>query len=231
MKKMDDNKNIIIFILVIFVLFFISNDKNFNKIFNKNIIKILFLVTLVYMVYLKVNLCIILAIFFIFILFNTNVGKKLQKNKYIKRIIKYFSPYVNPIIYSIEDFVYSFTNIPDDDSSVGSIKNKRVRFQNDEVDENDIDYDNIDDIELLDDKHDENDSSTHDLLDEIRQSMIPENAYENNKDEESSTPINTLEDIDEVEEENSNEITKLSPTEARELYNEMNLIKSQLNIN
>jgi hypothetical protein len=52
MKKMDDNKNIIIFILVIFVLFFISNDKNFNKIFHKNIIKILFLVTLVYMVYL-----------------------------------------------------------------------------------------------------------------------------------------------------------------------------------
>ncbi len=230
MKKMDDNKNIIIFILVIFVLFFISNDKNFNKIFNKNIIKILFLVTLVYMVYLKVNLCIILAIFFIFLLFNTNIGKKLQKNKYIKRIIKYFSPYINPIIYSIEDFVYSFTNIPDDDSSVGSIKNKRVRFQNeDEVDENDIDYDNIDDIELLDNKHDENDEN--DILDEIRQSMIPENAYENNKDEESSTPINTLEDIDEVEEENSNEITKLSPSEARELYNEMNLIKSQLNLN
>ena len=40
MKKMDDNKNIIIFILVIFVLFFISNDKNYNKIFHKNIIKI-----------------------------------------------------------------------------------------------------------------------------------------------------------------------------------------------
>ncbi len=244
MKKMDDPqqfKNVIIFILFIFVLFFISNDKNFNKIFHKNIIKILFLITLVYMVYLKVNLCIIIGIFFIFLLFNTNVGKKLQKNKYIKRIIKYFSPYVNPIIYSIEDFIYSFTNIPDDDSSVGSIKNKRVRFQNDQEDEqededdNGINYDDVDDIELLDnDQNENNNLSENDLLDEIRQSMIPKDAYNHNNDENdnSSTPINELvndEDVNEVDEENSGEIKKLDPSEIRELYNEISLIKSQLN--
>ncbi len=233
MKKMDDNKNIIIFILVIFVLFFISNDKNFNKIFHKNIIKILFLVTLIYMVYLKINLCIILGIFFIFILFNTNVGKKLQKNKYIKRIIKYFSPYINPIIYSIEDFIYSFTNIPDDDSSVGSIKNKRVRFQNeleDEEDEdgNEINYDDIDDIELIDDNEE------NDILDEIRKNMIPNNPYQNNSNQDlninnhSSTPIHEL-----INEENSDipegEIKNIDPSEIRELYNEYSLLKSQLN--
>ncbi len=243
MKKMDDPqqfKNVIIFILFIFVLFFISNDKNFNKIFHKNIIKILFLVTLVYMVYLKVNLCIILGIFFIFLLFNTNVGKKLQKNKYIKRIIKYFSPYINPIIYSIEDFVYSFTNISDDDSSVGSIKNKKVTFQDEQDnDDDEINYDDIDDIELLDDNQNNNlseNESNDDLLDEIRQSMIPNNAYNNNSntDNDSSTPINELINEEDTsgsgEEENSDEIKKLNPMEARELYNEMNLIKSQLNL-
>lgn len=224
---MEDNKNIIIIILFIFLLFFVSNDKNFNKIFNKNIIKILFLVTLIYMVYLKINICIILAIFFIFLLFNTNIGKKLQKNKYIKRIIKYFYPYINPIIHSIEDIIYSFTNISDDDSSVGSIKNKRVRFQNEIEDESidddyQIDYDNIDDIELLDENN-----KNDDVLDEIRKSMIPSDMKEINDN--NNTPINEIID----EEENSNdmdgEIKKLDPNEVRELYNEMNLLKSQLN--
>ncbi len=232
MKKMDDPqqfKNVIIFILFIFVLFFISNDKNFNKIFHKNIIKILFLVTLVYMVYLKVNLCIILAIFFIFLLFNTNIGKKLQKNKYIKRIIKYFSPYINPIIYSIEDFVYSFTNISDDDSSVGSIKNKKVKFQDEQDnDDEEINYDDIDDIELIDDNEE------NDILDEIRKNMIPNNPYQNNSNQDlninnhSSTPIHEL-----INEENSDipegEIKNIDPSEIRELYNEYSLLKSQLN--
>ncbi len=228
MKKMDDNKNIIIFILFIFVLFFVSNDKNFNKIFHKNIIKILFLVTLVYMVYLKVNLCIILGIFFIFILFNTNVGKKLQKNKYIKRIIKYFSPYINPIIYSIEDFIYSFTNIPDDDSSVGSIKNKKVKFE-DELEEDEINYDDIDDIDLIND----NNNNESDILDEIRKNMIPSNAYEkedtrNIKEDVNSTLITEL--IDEKEEiQDTDEVEdEIDPNEIRELYNEYSLINSQL---
>jgi hypothetical protein len=78
---MEDHnfKNVIIFILFIFLLFFISNDKKFNKIFQKNIIKILFIITLVYMSYLKINICIILAVFFIFLLFNTDIGKKITK--------------------------------------------------------------------------------------------------------------------------------------------------------
>ena len=233
---MEDNKNIIIIILFIFVLFFVSNDKNVNKIFHKNIMKILFLVTLIYMVYLKINIGIILVIFFIFLLFNTNVGKKLQKNKYIKRIIKYFSPYITPIIHSVEDIVYSFTNIPDDDSSVGSIKNKRVKFEDEEGDDDyQIDYDNIDDIELLD----ENKEEDNDLLDEIRKNMIPSNIDENNNETflnslnkkeieiESimdSTPINEIVDEEDI----SGEIKKLDPNELRDLYNEMNLLKSQL---
>ena len=235
MKKMEDNKNIIIIILFIFVLFFVSNDKNVNKIFHKNIMKILFLVTLIYMVYLKINIGIILVIFFIFLLFNTNVGKKLQKNKYIKRIIKYFSPYITPIIHSVEDIVYSFTNIPDDDSSVGSIKNKRVKFEDEENDDDyQIDYDNIDDIELFDENKEDND-----LLDEIRKNMIPSNIDENNsktfinssnKKNESmidSTPINEIIDEEDVSDDHD-EIKKLDPNEVRELYNEMNLLKSQL---
>ena len=243
MKKMEDNKNIMIIILFIFVLFFVSNDKNFNKIFHKNIVKILFLVTLVYMVYLKINIGIILAIFFIFLLFNTNVGKKLQKNKYIKQIIKYFSPYVNPIINSIEDFIYSFTNISDvDNSSVGSIKNRRVKFHDDanEDEFNDdyqIDYDNIDDIELLDENNNEDNKKINiqekdDLLDEIRKNMIPQDAYKNNNNDDNSTPINEIIDNDnDNDDDTGGEIKKLNPTEARELYNEMNLIKSQLNLN
>lgn len=225
---MEDNKNIIIIILFIFVLFFVSNDKNVNKIFHKNIIKILFLITLIYMIYLKINIGIILVIFFIFLLFNTNVGKKLQKNKYIKRMIKYFSPYITPIIHSIEDIVYSFTNIPDDDSSVGSIKNKRVKFQDEEDNDDDyqIDYDNIDDIELFD----ENKEEDNDLLDEIRKNMIPSNIDETSLRQEvenimDSTPINEIVDEDDI----SDEIKKLDPNEVRELYNEMNLLKSQLN--
>ncbi len=228
---MEDNKNVIIIILFIFVLFFVSNDKNFNKIFHKNIIKILFLITLIYMAYLKINIGIVLAIFFIFLLFNTNVGKKLQKNKYIKRIIKYFSPYINPIINSIEDIVYSFTNIPDDDSSVGSIKNKRVTFQDELEDDDDyqIDYDNVDDIQLLDENNSDyknNDDKNNDVLDEIRKSMIPSEIEDMNDN--SSTPINEIID-EETDAETEGEIKKLNPNEVRELYNEMNLLKSQLN--
>ena len=62
--------------------------------------------------------------------------------------------------------------------------------------------------------------------------MIPNNAYNNNSntDNDSSTPINELINEEDVEDENSDEIKKLNPIEARELYNEMNLIKSQLNL-
>jgi hypothetical protein len=62
-------KNVILFIGVIFALFFLSNDKNMNKIFQKHIIKILFLLTLIYMAYLKVNLMYIALVAAIALLF------------------------------------------------------------------------------------------------------------------------------------------------------------------
>ncbi len=224
MKNMNDPhfKNVIIFILFILILFFISNDKNFNKIFQKNIIKLLFLFTLIYMVYLKVNMFIIFGIFFIFILFNTNVGKKLQKNKYIKKIIKYFSPYITPIINNIEDIIYSFTNIPDDDNSIKSNNSKKVSFEEDEL----IDYDEVDDIELIDENEE------YDLLDEIRKDMIPNNDYENeNNNNNNNNNNNDIEDATLIEDliEDETEITTLkNPSEIKELYNEISLIKEQL---
>ena len=145
----SQQKSVVIFIVVILLLFFASNDKKLNKIFSKNMIQILFLITLVYMHYLKVNVIFIFALFLIFLLFNTDIGKKLQKNRYIKRAIKTVIPYVNPIRFAIEDFIASFTNPgPDDESSIGSsIYKKRVRFDDDDDDEGDEEYIEGDDQE------------------------------------------------------------------------------------
>ncbi len=235
MKKMDDPhfKNVIIFILFIFLLFFLSNDKNLNKIFQKNIVKILFVITLVYMAYLKINICIILAVLSLFLLFNTNIGKKLQKNRYIKRMIKLFSPYVQPIIYAIEDFVASFTEIPDDESSVGSSSRKQVRFNDEYQDE----LDDLDDLDLADEeikkssKSQKNQSQNEsnidfDILDEIRNDMnlkVPE------EDENENETI--LEKEDEEEEEIIGEAKPdaiLDHHDVKKLYQELASVKDQL---
>jgi hypothetical protein len=242
MKKMDDPhfKNVIIFILFIFILFFVSNDKNFNKIFQKNIVKILFVITLVYMAYLKINICFILAIFFLFILFNTNIGKKLQKNRYIKRILKLLSPYVNPLIYAIEDFIASFTEIPDDESSIGSTRGShRVRFD----DEKDFDLDDMDDIDQVDDLEfndskskndkDKNKNINYDILDEIRNDMnlsIPSSQdetplHQNNDD------IDCINDIDGIDDDDGEELKPdaiLDHNDVKKLYQELASVKDQL---
>ncbi len=238
---MEDHnfKNVIIFILFIFLLFFISNDKKFNKIFQKNIIKILFIITLVYMSYLKINICIILGVFFIFLLFNTDIGKKLQKNRYIKRIIKLISPFINPIIYTIEDIIYSFTNIHDDDSSVGSNTSgrKKVRFEDEEDNDFDnMDLDNVEDIVFEDEDQNKNnnlkinkekENSEYDILDEIRNDMNIQILPKNNTQE---TLIQNQES--DIESEEIGEIepnATLDQSEVRELYKELISVKTQLN--
>lgn len=241
MKKMDDPhfKNVIIFILFIFILFFISNDKNFNKIFQKNIVKILFIITLVYMAYLKVNICIILGVFFLFILFNTNIGKKLQKNKYIKKIIKLFSPYIQPIIYAIEDLVASFTNLTDDDSSVGSIvsaskANRKVHFE----DDNDLDEMDLDEIDDLEFNHQnetklDNNNNNYDILDEIRNDMnlsMPSGPSGPSGPQDDIK--NNIEYEDEDQEDENDDITPdatLDHNEVKKLYQELASVKTQLN--
>jgi hypothetical protein len=175
---------------VIFALFFLSNDKNMNKIFQKHIIKILFLLTLIYMAYLKVNLMYIALVAAIALLFYTNIGKKLQKNRYIKRIIKITTPYIE----AIEDL---FASLSDDDaSSVGSNRSgreRKVRFDENE-DDFDIDLEEDDEIqevkevkmktkrETKRETKSEEEAIDFDILDEIRNDMnitkLPHNEEE-----------------------------------------------------
>ncbi len=222
--KTDSVKNVFIFLIFILILFFISNDKKFNKLFQKNIMKILFLISLIYMAYLKINIGIIICIFFIYLLFNTDVGKKLQKNKYIKKILKIINPYINPIIESIEDVISSFTNIPDDDSSVASstIYKKKVHFEDEQ---DDFDEDSI--FDKIESDVPNEGSVDFDVLDEIRNSMnLNSNELENENNQE--TNIDDL--INDENEENEESVTldQSDIQEIRELYKQYSSTKSEL---
>ncbi len=164
------------------------------------------------------------------------MAKKLQKNRYIKRIIKIIYPFINPIIYTIEDIIYSFTNIPDDDSSVGSNTSGRKKVHFEDEDENNdfdnMDFDHVEDI-IFDDEKNNHKSETknkevqYDILDEIRNDMnikiLPQKeTFIHNQDQ----------DQDQDQQNNIEEIeadATLSKNEVHEIYKELVSVKSQLN--
>ncbi len=228
MKKMEDPhfKNVLLFMGVIFALFFLSNDKNMNKIFQKHIIKILFLLTLIYMAYLKVNLMYIALVAAIALLFYTNIGKKLQKNRYIKRIIKIVTPYIE----AIEDL---FASLSDDDaSSVGSNRSgreRKVRFDEGE-DDFDIDLEEDDEIQNVSKEvkkrvKKEEETIDFDILDEIRNDMNITKLPENHRQQEEIQETR-LEEDDEGEAEPD---AVLDQQDVKKLYQELISVKEQLN--
>lgn len=227
-NKTDSVKNVFIFLLFILMLFFISNDKKFNKLFQKNIMKILFLISLIYMAYLKINIGIIISIFFIYLLFNTDVGKKLQKNKYIKKILKIINPYTKPIIETVEDFISSFTNIPDDDSSVASSvimsNKKKVHFEDEE--EDDFDEDSIFDKIESDVPNEGN--VDFDVLDEIRSSMKLDMDDSNNDSINNDSQETSIENLMNQEDEESVTLDQNDIQEIRELYKQYSSTKQEL---
>lgn len=234
MKKMEDPhfKNVLLFMGVIFALFFLSNDKNMNKIFQKHIIKILFLLTLIYMAYLKVNLMYIALVAAIALLFYTNIGKKLQKNRYIKRIIKIVTPYIE----AIEDL---FASLSDDDaSSVGSNRSgreRKVRFDEGE-DDFDIDLEEDDEIQNVKETKNEvkkkvkkeEETIDFDILDEIRNDMNITKLPENHRQQEEiqETP---LEEDDEEDGGEAEPDAVLDQQDVKKLYQELISVKEQLN--
>ncbi len=210
-QKMD--KNVILFILFIILLFFVSNDPKFNKIFQKGVIKIIFIFSLVYMYYLKINVAIILGLFFIFILFYTNLGKKLQKNKHIKRILKVCTP----LFEFIEDTIQMIYEDGDDNESEEASVKSTKRYQQQQIETK---------------SEEEINDSDFDILDEIRNDMaIPQLKSKDEEEEEQSSPIHEethIEDSDGIVEPD----VVLDRNQVKELYQQFISVKNDLeNIN
>ena len=250
LKKMEDPhfKNVLLFMGVIFALFFVSNDKNFNKIFQKHMIKILFLFTLIYMAYLKFNLIYIALVAGIALLFYTNIGKKLQKNRYIKRIIKIATPYIE----AVEDLFASLSEDDDlrcdsqdskspmrvDASSIGSNRSGRERKVRFDEDDDDFDIDLEEDDEIQEGKEvkkevkvrketrvkKEEETIDFDILDEIRNDMNMKKLHSNDQKEEEIQETR----LDEEEEEEARPDAILDHQDVKRLYQELASVKGML---
>lgn len=83
-------KNIILIILIIILFFFISNEKKINEITNKNSIKYLFLLVIIYFIYQNYNLVLLIAAILILIFFNMDFKEKFLNNKYLSFIKEKF---------------------------------------------------------------------------------------------------------------------------------------------
>jgi hypothetical protein len=163
MKKEDEShfKSVLIFILFIFLLFFISNDKKMNRLFSKNSFKFVFLIFLVYMAYLKVNLAIILFLFILYLLLQTDFGKRIQKNRYIKRVFRVVQPYLDEVNSLFQDLMGDESEEKEENNEIDSSEErgkKRVHFQREvEVEEAGED--------------DDTRSVSSNIIDQIRSSM------------------------------------------------------------
>ncbi len=208
-QKMD--KNVILFILFIILLFFVSNDPKFNKIFQKGVIKIIFIFSLVYMYYLKINVAIILGLFFIFILFYTNLGKKLQKNKHIKRILKVCTPLFDFIEDTIQ-MIYEDEDGDGDGDEEASIK-KIKRYQQQQQ------------IETK--SEEEINDSDFDILDEIRNDMAMPQLKSKDEEEEQSSPIHEETHIDDSDGIVEPDVV-LDRNQVKELYQQFISVKNEL---
>jgi len=86
-------QNIILIILLILLFFFISNEKKINEITNKNSIKYLFLLVIIYFIYQNYNLVLLIAAILIVIFFNMDFKEKFLNNKYLSFIKENFIEY------------------------------------------------------------------------------------------------------------------------------------------
>lgn len=84
-------QNIILIILLILLFFFISNEAKINEITNKNSIKYLFLLVIVYFIYQNYNLVLLIAAILILIFFNMDFKEKFLNNKYLSFVKEKFS--------------------------------------------------------------------------------------------------------------------------------------------
>jgi hypothetical protein len=116
------------------------------------------------MYYLKINIGIILGLFFIFILFYTNLGKKLQKNKYIKRILKVCTP----LFEFIEDTIQMIYEDGDDSDEASVKSTARIRFADED---NEIKRSQTRTRTKEHEEKEEIDDHDFDILDEIRNDM------------------------------------------------------------
>jgi len=86
-------QNIILIILLILLFFFISNEKKINEITNKDSIKYLFLLVIVYFIYQNYNLVLLITAILILIFFNMDFKEKFLNNKYLSFIKENFIEY------------------------------------------------------------------------------------------------------------------------------------------
>lgn len=86
-------QNIILIVLLIILFFFISNEKKINEITNKDSIKYLFLLVIIYFIYQNYNLVLLIAAILILIFFNMDFKEKFLNNKYLSFIKENFIEY------------------------------------------------------------------------------------------------------------------------------------------
>ncbi len=84
-------QNIILIVLLILLFFFISNEKKINEITNKDSIKYLFLLVIIYFIYQNYNLVLLIAAILILIFFNMDFKEKFLNNKYLSFIKENFT--------------------------------------------------------------------------------------------------------------------------------------------
>lgn len=76
-------QKIVIVLLILFLIFFISNDDKMNKYSQNKNFQYLFLIFMIFCLYNNVNVLFLIIIFLVFIYFNTNLKNKIRNNKII----------------------------------------------------------------------------------------------------------------------------------------------------
>jgi Ca2+/Na+ antiporter len=129
-------QNIFLIVLVIILFFLISNEKKIDQLINKKYIKYLFILFIVYFIYQNYNFGIFVFILIVFILFNTDLKKKLEQNKYLN-LEKYTNLYTNlakEYFSNMNDNNYNNSNCSNNSSyEVKPYKEEIVRDENNEL--------------------------------------------------------------------------------------------------
>lgn len=118
---------IAIVLLIIFLIFFLSNDKKMNKYTEKKNFKYLFIIFIFFCIYNDINILFVILVTLGFLYYNSNLYEKLKNNKILGLTIEKFANEYDFVPYSKEN--------NDDDNNHDSIENHNKKEET-KIDEN-----------------------------------------------------------------------------------------------
>lgn len=83
-------QNIFLLSIIIILFFFISNERKINEILNKKHVKYLFLLVIIYFIYQKYNLVLLIVAILVVLYFNIDFEERFLNNKYLLNIKEKF---------------------------------------------------------------------------------------------------------------------------------------------